>query len=170
MTLDPLGCLSLAPPLHGSCLVVCVPVSLTRSLAYGAPSSQRGATAWRTAPRKRSPPSHPPTHPPTHRISAAISPAGAFACLEAEIKIERQFEFYLLQTYVPSIMIVILSWVSFWIDIDAVPARITLGLLTVLTMTTQVRCLATRENFCILPWSCVFWGGWGFWCVGETLH
>ena len=35
-------------------------------------------------------------------------------------------------------LVVILSWVSFWIDIDAVPARITLGLLTVLTMTTQV--------------------------------
>ncbi len=63
---------------------------------------------------------------------------GAFACLEAEVTITRQFEFYLLQTYVPSVMIVILSWVSFWIDIDAVPARITLGLLTVLTMTTQV--------------------------------
>ena len=73
---------------------------------------------------------------PNVRAFSALS--GAFACLEAEIKIERQFEFYLLQTYVPSIMIVILSWVSFWIDIDAVPARITLGLLTVLTMTTQV--------------------------------
>ncbi|KAK3596519.1 hypothetical protein CHS0354_021023 [Potamilus streckersoni] len=34
-------------------------------------------------------------------------------------------------------MIVVLSWVSFWVDIDAVPARISLGVLTVLTMTTQ---------------------------------
>ena len=73
-----------------------------------------------------------------HTFQPISDLSGAFACLEAEIKIERQFEFYLLQTYVPSIMIVILSWVSFWIDIDAVPARITLGLLTVLTMTTQV--------------------------------
>jgi len=30
-----------------------------------------------------------------------------------------------------------LSWVSFWIDVDATPARISLGVLTVLTMTTQ---------------------------------
>ncbi len=65
-------------------------------------------------------------------------PLGNFACLEAVVIIKRQFEFYLLQTYVPSMLVVILSWVSFWIDIDAVPARITLGLLTVLTMTTQV--------------------------------
>ena len=50
---------------------------------------------------------------------------------------ERYFNYYLIQTYIPSMLIVILSWVSFWIDKDAVPARITLGLLTVLTMTTQ---------------------------------
>ena len=43
----------------------------------------------------------------------------------------------MMQTYIPSILIVVLSWVSFWINIDAVPARISLGLLTVLTMTTQ---------------------------------
>ena len=36
----------------------------------------------------------------------------------------------------PSILIVILSWVSFWLNIDATPARVSLGLLTVLTMTT----------------------------------
>lgn len=34
-------------------------------------------------------------------------------------------------------MIVMLSWVSFWLYVDSVPARISLGILTVLTMTTQ---------------------------------
>ena len=43
----------------------------------------------------------------------------------------------LIQVYIPSILIVILSWVSFWINVDAIPARVSLGLLTVLTMTTQ---------------------------------
>ena len=43
----------------------------------------------------------------------------------------------MIQTYVPSMLIVSLSWVSFWINIDAVPARISLGVLTVLTLTTQ---------------------------------
>jgi hypothetical protein len=35
-------------------------------------------------------------------------------------------------------MIVILSWVSFWIDRTAAPARVTLGITTVLTMVTFI--------------------------------
>ena len=34
-------------------------------------------------------------------------------------------------------LIVILSWVAFWLNTDASPARTSIGLLTVLTMTTQ---------------------------------
>ena len=34
-------------------------------------------------------------------------------------------------------LIVILSWVSFWINVDASPARVSIGLLTVLTTTTM---------------------------------
>uniref|UniRef100_A0A1I7XMN7 Neur_chan_LBD domain-containing protein n=1 Tax=Heterorhabditis bacteriophora TaxID=37862 RepID=A0A1I7XMN7_HETBA len=45
--------------------------------------------------------------------------------------------YYLLQLYIPSCMLVIVSWVSFWIDRSAVPARVTLGVTTLLTMTTQ---------------------------------
>ena len=41
------------------------------------------------------------------------------------------------QTYVPCVLIVSLSWVSFWLDTHAIPARISVGLLTVLTITTQ---------------------------------
>lgn len=33
---------------------------------------------------------------------------------------------------------VIVSWVSFWLDKDSVPARVSLGVTTLLTMTTQV--------------------------------
>ena len=43
----------------------------------------------------------------------------------------------MIQIYIPSIFIVAISWVSFWLNVDAVPARISLGILTVLTMTTQ---------------------------------
>lgn len=50
---------------------------------------------------------------------------------------ERQIGYYMIQLYIPSILIVSLSWVSFWLTIEAVPARISLGILTVLTMTTQ---------------------------------
>jgi len=51
--------------------------------------------------------------------------------------LERQMGYYLIQMYIPSLLIVILSWVSFWINMDAAPARVGLGITTVLTMTTQ---------------------------------
>ena len=67
----------------------------------------------------------------------ARSHTGNYSCIYAKFLLNRQFHYYLVQTYVPTILIVILSWVSFWIDETAVPARITLGILTVLTMTSQ---------------------------------
>ena len=69
--------------------------------------------------------------------SWCISLVGDYQCLTAVLTLERQFGFYFLQTYVPSMLIVFLSWVSFWINRDAVPARITLSVTTVLTITTQ---------------------------------
>lgn len=62
---------------------------------------------------------------------------GKFACLRAFIRLHRKVGYYIVQVFVPSILIVVLSWVSFWVDHDAVPARVSLGVLTVLTMTTQ---------------------------------
>ncbi|KAK6035749.1 hypothetical protein COOONC_26746 [Cooperia oncophora] len=46
--------------------------------------------------------------------------------------------FYLAQIYLPSTLLVVVSWVSFWLERTAVPARVTLGVTTLLTMTTQV--------------------------------
>nr|NP_001191520.1 GluClAc2 [Aplysia californica]ACT37244.1 GluClAc2 [Aplysia californica] len=62
---------------------------------------------------------------------------GSFSCVRADFILKRDVGFYIIQVYVPSVLIVILSWVSFWLDIEAIPARISLGVLTVLTMTTQ---------------------------------
>ncbi|XP_072913767.1 glycine receptor, alpha 4a isoform X3 [Hemitrygon akajei] len=62
---------------------------------------------------------------------------GKFTCIEVKFHLERQMGYYLIQMYIPSLLIVILSWVSFWINMDAVPARVGLGITTVLTMTTQ---------------------------------
>ncbi|XP_067684127.1 glycine receptor subunit alpha-2-like [Haliotis asinina] len=62
---------------------------------------------------------------------------GAFPCIYAELTLRREIGFYMIQTYIPTMLIVMLSWASFWIDHEAVPARISVGLLTVLTITTQ---------------------------------
>lgn len=64
-------------------------------------------------------------------------PTDNFACIRGFIELKRKVGYYIVQVFVPSILIVVLSWVSFWVDHDAVPARISLGVLTVLTMTTQ---------------------------------
>lgn len=44
--------------------------------------------------------------------------------------------YYLIQIYIPASLIVIISWVSFWLHRNATPARVALGVTTVLTMTT----------------------------------
>ncbi len=62
---------------------------------------------------------------------------GKFTCIEVKFHLERQMGYYLIQMYIPSLLSVILSWVSFWINMDAAPARVALGITTVLTRTTQ---------------------------------
>lgn len=41
-----------------------------------------------------------------------------------------------VQVYVPCILIVVLSWVSFWIHREATSDRVGLGITTVLTLST----------------------------------
>lgn len=62
---------------------------------------------------------------------------GAFPCLEIRFVLSRDIGYFVIQVYIPSILVVILSWVSFWINIEGSPARVSLGLLTVLTTTTM---------------------------------
>ena len=50
---------------------------------------------------------------------------------------KREFSYYLITIYVPCCMLVIVSWVSFWLDQNAIPARVSLGVTTLLTMSTQ---------------------------------
>uniref|UniRef100_A0A670YHR3 Gamma-aminobutyric acid type A receptor subunit beta2 n=1 Tax=Pseudonaja textilis TaxID=8673 RepID=A0A670YHR3_PSETE len=61
---------------------------------------------------------------------------GYYPRLSLCFKLKRNIGYFILQTYMPSILITILSWVSFWINYDASAARVALGITTVLTMTT----------------------------------
>lgn len=49
---------------------------------------------------------------------------------------KRRVGFFIIETYIPSCIIVALSWISFWIPPDSVPARVALGITTALTMVT----------------------------------
>lgn len=62
--------------------------------------------------------------------------AGNYSRLACEIQFVRSMGYYLIQIYIPSGLIVIISWVSFWLNRCATPARVSLGVTTVLTMTT----------------------------------
>lgn len=62
---------------------------------------------------------------------------GEYSCLLMELTLKREFSYYMLTIYVPTCMLVIVSWFSFWIDPKAVPARVALGVTTLLTMSTK---------------------------------
>ncbi|KAK2163163.1 hypothetical protein LSH36_84g03020 [Paralvinella palmiformis] len=56
--------------------------------------------------------------------------------LEVKFQLTRDIGYYLLQIYLPTYLMVIISWVSFWINREAAPARVTLGITTLLTTCT----------------------------------
>jgi len=51
--------------------------------------------------------------------------------------LRRKIGYFIIQVFIPCVLIVILSWVSFWINVDSSPARVSIGLLSVLNMATQ---------------------------------
>ncbi|XP_022238851.1 glutamate-gated chloride channel-like [Limulus polyphemus] len=62
---------------------------------------------------------------------------GEYSCIRVDLIFKREFSYYLIQIYIPCCMLVIVSWVSFWLDQNAIPARVSLGVTTLLTMATQ---------------------------------
>ncbi|KAH9498796.1 Glycine receptor subunit alpha-3 [Bulinus truncatus] len=61
----------------------------------------------------------------------------SFSCLQMDLKLHRRVGFYMIQLYIPSALVVVLSWVSFCLDVASVPGRVSLGILTVLTITNM---------------------------------
>jgi Neurotransmitter-gated ion-channel transmembrane region len=55
----------------------------------------------------------------------------------AEFHMQRAIGYHLVQSYLPSILVVVISWVSFWLDVEAIPARVTLGVTTLLTISSK---------------------------------
>lgn len=72
------------------------------------------------------------------------STTGSFSCLEAKFQLKRRFGFYLIYAYLPSLLVAIIAWLSFFVDPEAVPARISIGLLCVLALITQSAAVLTQ--------------------------
>ncbi|XP_064109810.1 gamma-aminobutyric acid receptor subunit alpha-2-like [Macrobrachium nipponense] len=61
---------------------------------------------------------------------------GMYSALQVNFNLSRSAGYFLIQVYVPCILIVVLSWVSFWINREATSDRVGLGITTVLTLST----------------------------------
>lgn len=62
---------------------------------------------------------------------------GNYSCLQAAFELRRNIGYHLVQSYLPTSLIVVVSWVSFWLDVDAIPSRVTLGVTTLLTVCSE---------------------------------
>ncbi|CAH8830586.1 unnamed protein product [Trichobilharzia szidati] len=80
----------------------------------------------------------------TNYCNMEYSTTGQFSCLEAVFYLKRRFGFYLIYAYLPSLLLVIIAWLSFFVDYEAVPARISIGLLCVLALITQSAAILTQ--------------------------
>ncbi|XP_013392182.1 gamma-aminobutyric acid receptor subunit beta-3 [Lingula anatina] len=66
---------------------------------------------------------------------------GRRPCLQAEFVLQRDVGYYVLEVYIPSMVLVSMSWIAFWISKNSPPARVTIGLTSVLTMATMMASL-----------------------------
>ncbi|GFU19855.1 gamma-aminobutyric acid receptor alpha-like [Nephila pilipes] len=60
---------------------------------------------------------------------------GSFSVLMVSFHLKRHMGYFIIEVYAPCTMLVVLSWVAFWINREATADRVALGVTTVLTMT-----------------------------------
>ena len=53
-----------------------------------------------------------------------------------DVFLERPLGYFMWEVYMPATSIVVISWTSFWLERSAIPARVSLGVTTVLSITT----------------------------------
>jgi len=73
------------------------------------------------------------------KVKSRYRSTGDFSKLVATFTLRREFWHFLLDLFIPTTVFVISSWTSFWITIPAAPARVTLGITTMLTLVTSAK-------------------------------
>ncbi|KAK2572276.1 Gamma-aminobutyric acid receptor subunit alpha-6 [Acropora cervicornis] len=64
---------------------------------------------------------------------ASTNSKGSFDSLKATFALKRRTTYFIFQLFIPSGFVVFLSWLSFWVDRHAVPARISLVITCILS-------------------------------------
>ncbi|XP_029050414.1 glycine receptor subunit alpha-2 isoform X1 [Osmia bicornis bicornis] len=70
-------------------------------------------------------------------IDYMMEKSGNFSRLVVYFRFERQIGHHLIQTFAPSTLVVMLSWFSFWLGLDAIPGRVALLVTSMLTLVTM---------------------------------
>ncbi|XP_012232248.1 glycine receptor subunit alphaZ1 isoform X2 [Linepithema humile] len=70
-------------------------------------------------------------------IDYMLEKNGNFSRLVVFFRFERQIGHHLIQTFAPSTLVVMLSWFSFWLGLDAIPGRVALLVTSMLTLVTM---------------------------------
>ncbi|KAM6143208.1 gamma-aminobutyric acid receptor subunit theta [Erethizon dorsatum] len=61
---------------------------------------------------------------------------GSYMRLVMKFQVQREINSYLLHIYWPTVLTTVLSWISFWMSHDSSAARVTIGLTSILILTT----------------------------------
>lgn len=83
-----------------------------------------------------------------------------------EFTLARHYAHYLVCDYLPTGLIVLVSWTSFWLEITSSPARVTLGVTTMLALITSFKSMKSLQ----LPSTSSYMNGldvWNLVCTGK---
>lgn len=131
----------------------------------------------------------------SHQV-IVFSLSGSFARLSVVFSFKRRLDYFVSSVFSPTVTLVILSWCCFWINRRAVPARVSLGITTILTSIVlsgsmnqempQVSYIKAQDYFLLVSFGFIFvsfleymivlnsdprpvWFGWlGSCCVKES--
>ncbi|XP_055931488.1 gamma-aminobutyric acid receptor subunit rho-3-like [Argiope bruennichi] len=90
-------------------------------------------------------------HPLKYQVTNATTskyqiewPTGLYTSLRANFTFDRHLSSHIFNVYIPSGLVVLLSFLSFWLNVRSVPARVALGLTSLLTLSTQASQVRSR--------------------------